>query len=143
MGCAECIVVCPSKAVKINWSESYATIQERIVEYAKGVVQAKAGKTGYISFVMDVAPQCDCYPFSDASIVPNVGILLSLDPVAVDKASADLINKQPGLPGTALKNLKPGSDKFRSLYPKLDWTVQINHAEALGLGSGAYALVAA
>lgn len=141
IGCAECIVVCPVKAIKFEWSESYSAVQEKIVEYAIGASQTKSGRAGYINFVIDVVPQCDCYPFSDASVVPNIGILLSLDPVAIDKASADLVNSQPGLPGTALKDLKPGSDKFRGIYPNLDWTVQIRHAEALGLGSSRYALV--
>lgn len=141
IGCAECIVVCPVKAIKIDWSESYTAVQEKIVEYAGGVARTKQGKAGYISFALDIAPQCDCYPFSDASIVPNIGILISLDPVAIDQASIDLINAQPGLKGTALKDVKAGTDKFRDLYPKLDWTVQIHHAEALGLGSSRYALV--
>lgn len=138
IGCAECIVVCPAKAIRFEWSESYTAVQEKIVEYARGVAQTKGDKAGYINFVMDIAPQCDCYPFSDASIVPNIGILISLDPVAIDKASIDLINSQPGLPGTALKETKPGTDKFRDLYPNLDCTIQIRHAEALGLGSSRY-----
>jgi hypothetical protein len=141
IGCAECIVVCPVRAIKIEWSESYTAVQEKIVEYASGVMQGKRGKAGYISFAMDIAPQCDCYPFSDASIVPNIGILVSLDPVAIDKASIDLINSQPGLPGTALKHVEPGTDKFRDMYPNLDWSTQISHAEALGLGSSRYTLV--
>jgi len=141
IGCAECLVVCPSKAVRVKWSESSRTVQEKIVEYALGATQSKSRRAGYINFVMDVAPLCDCYPFSDASIVPDVGILISQDPVAIDKASADLINAQVGLPHTAVKGSKRGSDKFKVMYPKVDWGVQIAYAAGLGLGKIDYTLV--
>jgi uncharacterized protein len=38
-------------------------------------------------------------------------------------------------------NVEPGGDKFEGLYPKVDWTVQLEYAEKLGLGSRAYELV--
>ena len=141
IGCAECLVVCPSKAVKVKWSESSRTVQEKIVEYALGATQSKSRKAGYINFILDVAPTCDCYPFSDASIVPDVGILISRDPVAIDKASVDLINAQAGLRGTAVKGAAAGTDKLRAMYPKVDWNIQIRYAESLGLGSSSYKLV--
>jgi uncharacterized protein len=141
IGCGECMFVCPERAIKFQWDDSYKAVQEKIAEYAWGVAKPKPRKIGYINVIMDVAPQCDCYPFSDASIVPNLGILASLDPVAIDQASADLINAAPGVPGTLLKNVEPGADKFRDIYPELDWTIQLKHAEELGLGTTKYALV--
>jgi uncharacterized Fe-S center protein len=143
VGCAECIVVCPERAIKIQWNWSAVRVQEKMAEYAAGVKATKK-KIGFINFITDVSPQCDCYPFSDAPIVPNVGILLSLDPVAIDKASVDLINKQPGIRGTALKRgHRADADKLRTLYPDVDWTVQIKHARSLGLGNDKYRLVKA
>jgi uncharacterized Fe-S center protein len=141
IGCAECIVVCPVKAIRIEWDISGTLVQEKIVEYAAGVVKTKQKKVSYVNFIMDVSPQCDCYPFSDASIVPDVGILASHDPVAIDQASVDLINKQPGLEGTALAARRRGSDKFRGLYPDVDWRVQLKHAEAMGLGTRRYKII--
>jgi uncharacterized Fe-S center protein len=141
IGCAECIVVCPVRAIKINWKWDSGFVQKRIAEYAAGVVATKKRKAGYINFVMDVSPQCDCYNFSDASIVPNVGILISRDPVAIDRASVDLINKQEGIGGTAVKLRKPGKDKIRDVHPEVDWTVQIKHAERLRLGTSKYQLI--
>jgi uncharacterized Fe-S center protein len=141
IGCAECIVVCPERAIRIQWNWSAPRVQEKMAEYAAGVAKTKR-KIAYINFITDVSPQCDCYPFSDAPIVPDAGILLSFDPVAIDKASADLINKQPGIKGSALKRgHTPEADKFRHLFPELDWTIQLKHAEALGLGTTAYELV--
>jgi uncharacterized Fe-S center protein len=140
IGCAECIVVCPARAIRIDWDTSVSLVQEKIAEYALAVARTKK-RIGYVSFIMDVSPQCDCYPFSDAAIVPNVGILVSLDPVAIDKASADLINAQPALPGTALKCAKKTRDQIRHLHNGLDWTIQLKHAERLGLGTTRYRLI--
>jgi uncharacterized Fe-S center protein len=141
VGCAECIVVCPQRAIKINWEWDARFVQERMVEYAAGALRPKGRKVGFINFVMDVSPQCDCYHFSDASIVPDVGILISKDPVAIDKASVDLINKQEGLEHTAVKVRKAGADKFRDVHPEVDWKIQIQHAEGMGLGTSRYELI--
>jgi uncharacterized Fe-S center protein len=140
IGCAECIVVCRFRAIRIDWDMSVSLVQEKIAEYALAVARTKK-KIGYVSFIMDVSPQCDCYPFTDAAVVPNVGILVSLDPVAIDKASADLINAQPALPGTALKPGKKRRDQLGHLFDGLDWTIQIKHAERLGLGTSRYKLI--
>jgi uncharacterized Fe-S center protein len=141
IGCSECIVVCPVRAIKINWEWDARFVQERMVEYAVGALKPKGKKAAYVNFVMDVSPQCDCYGFSDASIVPDVGILISRDPVAIDKASVDLINKQEGIPHTAVKSRKPGSDKLRDVHPEVDWQIQIRHAEKMGLGTSRYRLI--
>jgi uncharacterized Fe-S center protein len=46
------------------------------------------------------------------------------------------------LPDSCMKEgLEAGSDKFRTLYPKTDWTIQLAYAEQLGLGSREYTLV--
>jgi len=127
--------------MKMQCDDSYKAVQEKIDEYALGVGKPMRGKIGYVNILMDIAPQCDCYPFSDASIVPNLGVLASLDPVAIDQASADLINQAAGVPGTLLKDTRPGVDKFRDIYPELDWTVQLKYGEELGLGSTRYTLV--
>jgi uncharacterized Fe-S center protein len=71
-----------------------------------------------------------------------VGVLLSQDPVAVDKASVDLINKSPGIKSSALKlRHRANSDKFKDLYPDVDWKIQLDHAQSLGLGTTAYNLI--
>jgi uncharacterized Fe-S center protein len=142
IGCAECIVVCPEKAIRIQWNWSASRVQEKMAEYALGTASTKKGKIGFINFITDVSPQCDCYPFSDTPIVANVGILLSADPVAIDKASVDLINSRPSIEGSALKGgAEADKDKFRALYPDSDWTIQIEHARSLGLGTTAYKLI--
>jgi uncharacterized Fe-S center protein len=62
--------------------------------------------------------------------------------VAIDQAAVDLVNQEPALAGSCLKtNMDPGQDKFRGLYPEVDWTVQLEYAKQLGLGQRDYALI--
>ncbi|MGQ9811307.1 MAG: DUF362 domain-containing protein [bacterium] len=141
IGCAECIVVCPNHAIKIDWKWDGEFVQRRMVEYALGVIKEKKGKVCFINFITDVSPQCDCYGFSDASVVQDIGIAVSNDPVAIDKASLDLINNSIGLPGTVAAGLAAGEDKFKAIHKEIDWSIQIKHAEHLGLGTASYQLV--
>ena len=38
-------------------------------------------------------------------------------------------------------NTAPGEDKFKGIYPKVDWEIQLDYAETLGLGTRTYELV--
>ena len=72
---------------------------EKMVEYAAAVLKEKKDKTVFMTFVTDVTPLCDCTPFSDRPIVPNIGILASLDPVAIDQAAGGSGKRSTGEPG--------------------------------------------
>jgi uncharacterized Fe-S center protein len=141
VGCAECILVCPYANIQIQWNEAIPVFLKKMMEYAYGVMLGKKERAVFINFITQVSPACDCYGYNDAPIVPDLGILASTDPVAIDQACADLVLQSPGLPGTALKDLGPGSDKFRDIYPQIDWPIQLEYAEQLGLGSRSYELV--
>ena len=143
IGCAECIAVCEPGALRILWNEQADLIQEKMVEVAAGVLAAKAGKVIFYNFLVEITPDCDCFPWSDNPIVNNIGILASTDAVAIDQASADLVNARQGLPDSRLgpEASAPGADKLRALYPKIDWTRQLSYAEELGLGSREYRLI--
>lgn len=141
IGCGECTVTCNFGAISINWKTTPEAIQEKIVEYTYGVLRDKKDKAGYITFVMDVTPDCDCWSFSDAPIVGDVGILASRDPVALEQACIDLVNSQVGLKNTRLGDDSGARDKFRALYPGIDWSIQISYAETLGLGTREYEIV--
>jgi uncharacterized Fe-S center protein len=128
--CANCpeLKTCKKNlTIESCWVGLPALVQEKIAEYAYGAVKGK--KTGYISFLTDISPNCDCYPRNDPPVVPDIGILASLDPVAIDQASIDLVNQAAG------------RDVFRTLYPAVDWAIQLDYAVALGLGSREYELV--
>lgn len=142
VGCAECIITCPQGAIRIQWNESVPVFMEKMVEYASAVLEKKRSKAMFLTFITDVSPLCDCTPFSDRAIVPDVGILASLDPVAIDQAAVDLVNNAPGNPLSCLTSaLEAGGDKFRALYPQIDWSHQLSYAASLGLGTREYTLV--
>ncbi len=142
IGCAECINICTQEAIKIQWNETTTNFQKKMVEHVCGVLKGKEGRALFINFLMNISPACDCYGHADAPIVPNIGILASTDPVAIDQASVDLVNQETGIRNSALKsNFKKCEDKFRGLYPKVDWEIQLNYAERLGLGFREYKLV--
>lgn len=141
IGCGECILICPVEAVQVQWNQQIPVFLEKMVEYTMGVLKDKKGKTLFINFITDVSPACDCPPYNDAPIVKDIGILASKDPVAIDQASVDFVNREPGLSGTCLKDkIDSGTDKFKEIYPKVDWKIQLDYAESIGLGSCEYEL---
>lgn len=142
VGCGECILICPNGAIDVSWSKDVPLLQKKMAEYTLAVLKGKEKKVFFINFLTDISPACDCYGHSDAPIVHDVGIVASKDPIAVDQASADLVNQQAGSATSCLKEgLKPGEDKFRAVYPKVDWTIQLDHGEKIGLGSRKYELI--
>jgi uncharacterized Fe-S center protein len=141
IGCAECLLFCPTGAIDAAFSAKSELLQERMVEYAFGTLKEKGEKVAFLNFLLDISPDCDCAPWHDASIVPDIGILGSFDIVAIDQASADLINRAWGLENSKLgKPLPPGEDKLSAVHPTALWQRQIDYATAIGLGSKAYVL---
>jgi uncharacterized Fe-S center protein len=142
IGCGECIQICPNGFVKIQWDETAAMFQKKIVEHVYGVLKNKKNKSVFFNFLMSITPYCDCYGYSDTPIVSDIGILASTDPVAIDQAGVDLINQKPGNKDSILKsNLEIGRDKFRGVFPDINWEVQLDYAEKIGLGSRNYELI--
>jgi len=142
VGCGECILICPNGAININWSPDMAAFQRKMAEYCLAVLKGKKGKSLFLNFLTHISPACDCYEYSDAAIVHDIGILASKDPVAIDQASVDLVNGIPAAGDSCIKKSRmPGDDKFRDIYPNIDWSIQLEHAEQIGLGNRKYELV--
>jgi len=140
-GCGACLPTCPVGAIQIDWNQDLRGMQERMVEYAFGAIAPKRERAIFINVLLQISPLCDCYPFADTPLVPDIGILASTDPVAIDQASVDLVNEQPGHPlSTRTALLGPGADKFRAAAPKVDWGIQLDYAERIGLGTRTYEL---
>ena len=117
--------------------------QQKMVVHMAGVLKGKEGRSLFLNFLTDISPACDCYGHADRPIVRDIGILASIDPVAIDQASADLVNREPGNRDSALtKNFEAGEDKFRGVYPQIDWERQLVYGEEIGLGTRQYELIA-
>lgn len=142
VGCGECILICPNGAIHVQWSSDIRAFQKKMVEYTFAVLKGKQGKALFLNFLTDITPACDCYGHSDTPIVQNIGILASKDPVAIEQASVDLVNRQMATEGSCLTTLREqGDDKFRGVYPQIDWGIQLEHAEKIGLGTRKYELI--
>ncbi|WP_018086918.1 DUF362 domain-containing protein [Desulfurispora thermophila] len=143
IGCGECLTTCPAKAIEMDWATEIPALLERMTEYAYGVAKTHQQRIGYINFLLNITPDCDCAGWSDAPIVPDIGFLASTDPVAIDQASFDLVKQQIGLSGSLLAHdCGAGVDKFHALRSHIDATIQLRYAEEIGLGSRDYELVA-
>jgi uncharacterized protein len=129
IGCGECLAVCRFDAVKHDWNRDSADLQKRMAEHALGVVTGKQNRTGFLNFIMSVTKECDCMPVRQKPVIRDVGILAGKDPVALDAASLDLIQKHAG------KSLSEAA------YPQFDPRIQIRHGEAVGLGTAEYELI--
>lgn len=142
VGCGECVRACPERAMDFDWVVAIPPVVERMVEYAYGAVRGKAGRVGFFNFLIDITPDCDCVPWSDAPVVPDIGILASRDPVAIDMASYDLVNAQIGIKNSYLKsNIRSGEDKFKGCWESTNSLHQIAYGEKIGLGTSKYRLI--
>ena len=140
VGCGRCIGVCPKDAIEpVSWN-SNEILNCKIAEYSKAVVDGRPNF--HVSLVIDVSPNCDCHSENDIPIVPNVGMFASFDPVALDEACADAVNKQPVIAGSQLDRMPhTHGDHFIDSAPDTDWHTMISHAVKIGLGTDQYELI--
>jgi len=134
IGCGECRIVCPERAIEVEDSSSEKELQEKTAEYAYGALKGKQDKAVHFNYVMDVTPECDCPPWRKEPMVPDIGVVASKDPVALDQASFDLVREAKG------KDYKADEDKFMAAHD-VDATYQLRHGEKVGLGERDYELI--
>lgn len=146
VGCGRCIGVCPKDAVVPGTDETNDILNCKIAEYTLAICQDRP--CFHISLICDVSPNCDCHSENDRPIIPNVGMLASFDPVALDVACADLCNQQPVLQNSVLgENLAEHHecdgehDHFYYTHPDTNWKSCIEHAVKIGLGTDQYELI--
>jgi hypothetical protein len=144
VGCGQCVAVCQYDASRVVWSSNSGAVYGRISEYAYAVVKDKP--SFHINFIMNVSPDCDCWPGNDYPLVPDIGMAASSDPVALDQACADMVIAAPALPGSKIctdhshGDLK-GADKFKLAHQDTFWQSGLDHARKIGLGSTDYELI--
>jgi len=129
IGCGQCLTVCRFGAVDCDFSTAAAQLQKYTAEYAYGAVKDKSGKCFYVNVLIDMTPGCDCYRLTQQKCMPDVGLLASDDPVALDLATLDVTRTVYG------KSLA------EQAFPAIDPLIQLRHAEKLGLGRLEYELV--
>lgn len=128
IGCASCIAACGVNAIDVDWESGGGIIQEKMVEYAQAVLKGKQGRVAFFNFALKITAECDCLAKDDPRIAPDIGIFASDDPVSIDKACFELINKACG------------RDIFKEAHPNRDGLKQLQYASEIGLGNLEYEL---
>ena len=144
VGCGQCVALCQYDGAVMGEGDTSERLNYKIDEYTKAVLADKPHF--HISFIMNVSPECDCWNHNDAAIIPDLGIAASFDPVALDKACADMVINAPIIGGNKLAETHPhehleGEDKFHLIHPDTNWQAGLRYAEEIGLGSQAYELI--
>ena len=87
VGCSRCLGACNFDAITFRNSNANAILNCKMAEYTKAVIDGRPNF--HISLVLDVSPNCDCHGENDVPILPNIGMFVSFDPLALEQACVD------------------------------------------------------
>ena len=104
---------------------------EAMADSAKTVADYFKGNIAYINMVCNLSVDCDCCSVAEDPCMKDIGILASLDPVALDRACLDLIYNSDD----------PGRDHFVERVESRKGTHTIDAAFELGMGTKDYELI--
>ena len=104
---------------------------EAMADAASSVVNHFKGNMAFINVMKNISVDCDCDGNASAPCMQDVGILASLDPVAVDQACLDLV----------YNSTDPGKDKLIKRIESLHGVHTVEAAAELGVGSRDYELI--
>lgn len=88
-GCAGCIAVCPVGAIVHDWNADFFI--EKMMEYAYAAHLNK--RMIYLNFLVNITKDCDCLGMKMTPLTDNIGVLAGFDPVAIDTASLEILQK--------------------------------------------------
>lgn len=157
--CYMCRSICDNKVIDIGGSTEPQFIKQ-MVDNAKGVVEYFGNdRIFYVNYAIDITWQCDCGS-SDVPFIPDIGVLSSRDPVALDQACIDLAHKSYFSPNSILSEVnnlpKNKESDWFSYIPRFEegnlnlnldgeisrnWEIQLKAAEEVGLGTRNYNLI--
>ena len=104
---------------------------EKIIEYNKALMDLKGDKMLYFNVLNNLSTDCDCDANAPKSKITDIGMLASLDPVALDKASLDQVYARP----------EAERHDLVERIESVNGSYQLTCAEKMGLGSQQYELV--
>ncbi len=102
-----------------------------MAESAKTVIEMFSGKAAYLNIMCNLSVDCDCCAVAEDPCMGDVGILASLDPVAIDQACVDLV----------YASQDPGRDHLVERIETRHGVHTIECAAELGCGSRDYELI--
>lgn len=104
---------------------------ESMAEAASAVVEYFKGSMAFINVMANMSVDCDCCEKAEDPCMKDIGILASLDPIAIDKACIDLV----------IKSNDPGKEHFLERVNSRHGTHTIDTAVKLGFGTDEYELI--
>ena len=104
---------------------------ESMADAASSVVEYFKGNMAFINIMCNMSVDCDCCSVAEDPCMKDIGILSSLDPVAIDQACIDLVNNSND----------PGKEHFLERVNSRHGTHTIDVAAELGVGSKEYELI--
>lgn len=124
--CQHCVMACKNGAIVLE-NRNFDDFAEGMAIVASAFLKKfKPENTLFINFLMDITVYCDCWGFSTASLVPDIGILVSQNIAAIDTASLDMIKTEDllpkGLPGNR-KLMDKGKHLFEKIHGKDPYSI--------------------
>lgn len=114
------------------WNSDHDSFLEAMADAASSVVRYFNNNAVYINVMKNMSVDCDCCAVAEDPCMKDIGILISLDPVAIDRACVDLVY--------AAKD-DPGREHLLERITSRNGEHTIDAAAALGIGSCDYELI--
>ncbi|MDE7300714.1 MAG: DUF362 domain-containing protein [Clostridia bacterium] len=114
------------------WTSDHDSFLESMADAALSVVRYFKDKVVYINVMKNLSVDCDCCAVAEDPCMKDIGVLISTDPVAIDKACIDLVY--------AAKD-DPGQKHFLERVESRNGVHTIDAAAGLGVGSKEYELI--
>ena len=113
------------------WTADHNAFLESMADAAGSVARYFEGKIAYVNVMKNMSVDCDCCAVAEDPCMQDIGVLVSLDPIAIDQACLDLVYASDD----------PGKPHLLERIESRNGVHTIEAAAALGYGSRAYELV--
>ena len=114
------------------WTADHDSFLESMADAASSVVEYFKGNAVYINFMKNMSVDCDCCAVAEDPGMKDIGILISLDPIAIDQACLDLVY--------AAKD-DPGQAHLLERIESRNGVLTVEASAKLGFGSREYELI--
>ena len=113
------------------WNADHDSFLRSMADAASSVAALFSGKIAYLNVMKNMSVDCDCCEVAEDPCMADIGILASLDPVAIDQACLDIVRASDD----------PGRDHLLQRIDSLNGPLTVDAAAALGVGSKEYELI--
>lgn len=113
------------------WNSDHDSFLESMADAASSVVKYFGKNAAYVNVMKNMSVDCDCCAVAEDPCIKDIGILASLDPVAIDKACLDLVYASDD----------PGRDHLIERIESRNGILTVEAAVKLGIGSTEYELI--